>query len=95
MGIDSLIVIMVGVSVVLLILALTFRAERELYKADENTLIVCGEGIFLNPATDEARALVLSGIREILKKYRVENLTLNCWIFMLMPNSWIIRKIDM
>ena len=47
---------------------------RELYKADENTLIVCEEGIFLNPATDEARALVLSGIREILKKYRVDGI---------------------
>ena len=44
---------------------------RELYKADENTLIICEEGIFLNPATDEARALVLSGIREILEKYQV------------------------
>jgi uncharacterized lipoprotein YddW (UPF0748 family) len=47
---------------------------RKLYKADENTLIVCKEGIFLNPATDEARALVLSGIREILKKYRVDGI---------------------
>ena len=47
---------------------------RELYKADENTLIICDEGIFLNPATDEARALVLSGIREILKKYRVDGI---------------------
>lgn len=47
---------------------------RELYKADKNTLIVCDEGIFLNPATDEARALVLSGIREILKKYRVDGI---------------------
>ena len=47
---------------------------RELYKADKNTLIVCDEGIFLNPATDEARALVLRGIREILKKYRVDGI---------------------
>ena len=47
---------------------------RELYKADENTLIICEEGIFLNPATDEARALVLSGIREILNKYRVDGI---------------------
>ena len=47
---------------------------RELYKADKNTLIICEEGIFLNPATDEARALVLSGIREILKKYRVDGI---------------------
>ena len=47
---------------------------RELYKADKNTLIICDEGIFLNPATDEARALVLSGIREILNKYRVDGI---------------------
>ncbi len=31
---NSLIVIMIGVAIILLILALTFRAERELYKAD-------------------------------------------------------------
>ena len=34
MGANSLIVVMVGVAVILLILALTFRAERELYRAD-------------------------------------------------------------
>ena len=44
---------------------------RELYKEDKNALIICDKGIFLNPATDEARGLVLSGIREILNKYNV------------------------
>lgn len=47
---------------------------RKLYKADVNTLILCEEGIFLNPAADEARALVLSGIREILNKYQVNGI---------------------
>ena len=34
MGIDVLIIIMIGVTAVLLILMFTFRTERELYKAD-------------------------------------------------------------
>lgn len=44
---------------------------REIYKEDKNALIICEEGIFLNPAPDESRRLVLSGIREILEKYQV------------------------
>ncbi len=44
---------------------------RKLYKSDKNALMICGEGIFLNPAHPESRKLVLDGIREILKKYKV------------------------
>ena len=44
---------------------------RELYKGDKNALIICEEGVFLNPAHNESRKLVLSGIREILENYQV------------------------
>lgn len=47
---------------------------RKLYKENKNTLIICDEGVFLNPATDEARSLVLNGIREILNKYKVSGI---------------------
>ena len=46
----------------------------ELYKADKNALIICDKGIFLNPANTESRKLVLSGIREILNKYKVSGI---------------------
>ena len=44
---------------------------RALYNEDKTTLIICEDGIFLNPAHSESRRLVLSGIREILEKYQV------------------------
>ncbi len=47
---------------------------RSLYKNDKNTLIICDKGIFLNPAHQESRKLVLSGIREILGKYQVQGI---------------------
>ncbi len=47
---------------------------RELCKADKNSLIICEEGIFLNPAHTESRRLVLSGIREISEKYQVSGI---------------------
>ena len=47
---------------------------RKVYKANKNALIICDKGIFLNPAADEARTLILSGIREILNKYGVDGI---------------------
>ncbi len=47
---------------------------RKLFKEDKNILIMCDEGIFLNPAHTQSRKLVLSGIREILNKYEVNGI---------------------
>ncbi len=47
---------------------------RTLYKEDKTTLIICEEGIFLNPAHTQSRRLVLSGIKEILDKYKVNGI---------------------
>ena len=47
---------------------------RRLYKEDKNTLIICEQGIFLNPAHPEGRKLVLDGVREILNKYQVDGI---------------------
>lgn len=47
---------------------------RELYEENKATLIICDKGIFLNPANAESRKLVLSGIREMLHKYKVSGI---------------------
>ncbi len=47
---------------------------RKLYKENENSLIMCETGIFLNPAYPESRKLVLEGVREILNKYKVSGI---------------------
>lgn len=47
---------------------------RRLYKEDKTALLICEGGIFLNPAHSESRRLVFDGIREILKKYRVQGI---------------------
>ncbi len=44
---------------------------RKLYKDDKNSLIICEKGVFLNPAKEDSRELVLNGIRELLGKYKV------------------------
>ena len=47
---------------------------RKLYEKNKNNLIICDKGIFLNPASDESRSLVLNGIREILDKYKIKGI---------------------
>ena len=47
---------------------------RRLYKEDKASLLICENGIFLNPAHSESRRLVLDGIREILEKYKVKGI---------------------
>lgn len=47
---------------------------RTLYKESKNSVIICDKGIYLNPAMDESRKLVLNGIREILNKYDVDGI---------------------
>jgi uncharacterized lipoprotein YddW (UPF0748 family) len=37
-------------------------------------LLICENGIFLNPAHSESRKLVFEGIREILNKYKVQGI---------------------
>lgn len=45
---------------------------RTLYKDNKNALLICDNGIYLNPACGESRALVIKGIREILESYQVK-----------------------
>lgn len=47
---------------------------RKLYKEDKSALLICENGIFLNPAHTESRKLVFEGIREILNKYKVKGI---------------------
>lgn len=45
-----------------------------LYKVNKNNLIVCDKGIYLNPACENARELVVNGVREIIEKYDVDGI---------------------
>ena len=47
---------------------------RKLYNEDKNSLIICEKGFFLNPAKAESRQLVLSGIKELLGKYKISGI---------------------
>ncbi len=59
--------------------ALNHNSPAYIWLKDENAdndrnVIICSEGIYLNPASAEARALVLNGIREILNNYAVDGI---------------------
>lgn len=41
---------------------------------NDRNVIICDEGIFLNPASAESRMLVINGIREILNNYAVDGI---------------------
>ena len=44
-----------------------------LYNEDEDlsSLIICEKGLFYNPADEEARKVILSGVRELLENYDI------------------------
>lgn len=42
-----------------------------LYEKDKNNLIICDEGIYLNPGCENVRELVISGVKEIVEKYDI------------------------
>lgn len=46
----------------------------DLYEKNSEALIVCQDGIYLNPAVPEVRETVLEGIREILENYNVNGI---------------------
>lgn len=45
-----------------------------LYKNNKTNLMICDKGIYLNPASENARELVMSGVREIIEKYDVDGI---------------------
>lgn len=47
---------------------------RRLYELDKSSLFICETGIFLNPANDGARGLVLDGVRELLENYDIDGI---------------------
>ncbi|MGN1317308.1 MAG: glycoside hydrolase family 10 protein [Acutalibacteraceae bacterium] len=65
---------------------------RALYKKNKNSLIICDKGIYLNPATDEARELVLKGIREILDKYDADGIHFDDYFY---PESEDLKDGDL
>lgn len=51
-----------------------------LAKKTEN-LLLTGDGIYLNPASDEAQALIINGVREILRKYDVDAIHMDDYFY--------------
>lgn len=55
---------------------------RKWYEAGETeNLLLTGEGIYLNPASDKAQALILDGVREILEHYSVSAIHLDDYFY--------------
>lgn len=50
------------------------RRWHEEGREQEDRLIVCGEGIFYNPASSEAQKLIIDGAREIAERYAVDGI---------------------
>lgn len=55
---------------------------RKWYEAGEiDKLLLTGEGIYLNPASADAQALILNGVREILENYAVSAIHLDDYFY--------------
>lgn len=49
-------------------------AAKRLYSQDNDSVICCDKGIYLNPANQNANKLILDGVREIIDNYDVDGI---------------------
>lgn len=49
-------------------------AAKRIYLQDNESVIACEQGIYLNPANKTANKLILDGVREIVKNYNVDGI---------------------
>ncbi|MBO7178710.1 MAG: family 10 glycosylhydrolase [Clostridia bacterium] len=56
---------------------------RILYNEDEDlsSLIICEKGMFYNPADEEARKVILSGVRELLENYDIKGVQFDDYFY--------------
>lgn len=56
---------------------------RILYNEDEDlsSLIICEKGLFYNPADEEARKVILSGVRELLENYNIKGVQFDDYFY--------------
>lgn len=55
---------------------------KQWYLAGENEhLLLTADGIYLNPASQEAQALIISGVREILRNYAVDAIHMDDYFY--------------
>ena len=56
---------------------------RILYNDDEDlsSLIICEKGIFYNPADEDARKVILSGVRELLENYDIKGVQFDDYFY--------------
>lgn len=59
---------------------------RKLYKKNKELLLICDNGIYINPAFADGRGLVLSGIKEILNKYKVDGIHFDDYFYPVSDN---------
>ncbi len=54
-----------------------------LYNQDEDlsSLIICEKGLFYNPADEEARKIILSGVRELLENYDIRGVQFDDYFY--------------
>lgn len=54
-----------------------------LYNEDEDlsSLIICEKGLFYNPADEEARKVILSGVRELLENYDIKGVQFDDYFY--------------
>lgn len=54
-----------------------------LYNEDEDlsSLIICEKGLFYNPADEEARKVILSGVRELLENYNIKGVQFDDYFY--------------
>ena len=49
-------------------------AAKRIYLKDNQSVIACEQGIYLNPANKTANKLILDGVREIVENYKVDGI---------------------
>ena len=54
---------------------------KQLYDEYENGLIICEKGIYYNPSDEEARKIILSGVREIIENYDVAGIQFDDYFY--------------
>lgn len=50
-------------------------------KGEDEHLIVCKKGIYLNPCSEKAKTLILNGVRELLTHYRIDAIHMDDYFY--------------
>ena len=62
------------------------KAVKKLYSQDKNSILICENGIYLNPASTNVQNLILSQARELMTKYPVNAIHIDDYFYPEMSN---------